>query len=120
MIDQEGADGGGIGAGFEEIGEFGDGIAGEFCVVVEEEDVRAVGGAGPDVHGFDVAEVFRQADEADGGEFEVEGKGFVAGGVIDDDDLVGVSESGKAAAEVGCAVAGDDDDGDAGRLGRFC
>ena len=112
--------------GLEEIEEGGDGAGAEERVGVEEEDVVGVAigfeMAEGEVVGVGEAEVLGGFDEGDGvfAKSVMELGGFVRGrgGVIDDENLIGVGielgdERGEAVAQEGGGLVVDDDDGDA-------
>ena len=119
-IDQQGADGGGIGIGIERGGEGGDGGGLELGIVVEEEDVLGVGGAPSQIESLGQAEVLREADHLDVREIVTDLCGAVGRAVVDHDHLEGGAIAGgfdgfEAAAEEARPVEGDDHHGNSRR-----
>ena len=96
--------------GFEEIRELSDRVSGDSRVVVETEDVLALGGTEADVERFGEAEVFGKTAVAHPGELLVEGCGAVGRTAIDDDYLKGVAEHFEALTKLLDAVERNDYD----------
>lgn len=58
----------------EIIGQLREAIARDNRVIMQEQDVRAIGGPNPDVQRFREPEIFRQPDEADRGKLLIKGR----------------------------------------------
>jgi len=101
---------------FEIVGQFRDAVARDDGVVMQEQDVRTVGGANPDVQCFGKTEIFRQPDEANRGKLLIERPCAVFRTVVHNENLVGVPQRLKAVSQLLAPVVRDDDDGDAACL----
>ena len=87
LIYEQRARGGCFGVSVEDVRQHHDARWLDFGIVVEEVDVRGIGGAPADIPGFGQAEVLGQADPLHVGKFAVEARAAVGRAVIHDDHL---------------------------------